>query len=86
MVPKIFCAFLPVKQLQHEICASRCNMPPYSACREQRRTGLSGGIKTKHQQAHFLAAEDLGQGAGECGAHGGVCFVVVLWSVVAIMV
>ena len=53
---------------------------PYSACREEsRRTGLSGGIKTKHQQAHFLAAEDLGQGAGESGAHGCVCCVVVLW-------
>jgi hypothetical protein len=40
------------------------------------RTGLSGGVKTKHQQAHFLAAEDLGQRARECGAHG-EC--VVLW-------
>ena len=50
---------------------------PYSACRGG-RTGLSGGVETKHQQAHFLAAEDLGQGARECGAHGGV-LCVVLW-------
>lgn len=26
----------------------------------KRRTGLSGGVETKHQQAHFFAAEDLG--------------------------
>jgi hypothetical protein len=27
---------------------------------ERRRTGLSGSVETKHQQAHFFAAEDLG--------------------------
>jgi hypothetical protein len=26
----------------------------------RRRTGLAGGVETKHQQAHFFAAEDLG--------------------------
>ena len=50
---------------------------PYSAYeRAYGRTGLSGGVKTKHQQAHFLAAEDLGQRARERGAHS-EC--VVLW-------
>lgn len=38
--------------------------------RDRRLTGLSGGVKTQHQQAHFLAAKDLGQRTRECGAHG----------------
>ena len=43
--------------------------PPSEDC--EGRTGLAGSVQTKHQQAHFLAAEDLGQRARECGAHGG---------------
>lgn len=62
----------------HKTCASRSTCP-YSACGlADGRTGLSGGIETKHQQAHFLAAEDLGQGARECGAHGECMCCVVL--------
>lgn len=53
---------------------TRSNAPreyscPYTGRTLLRRTGLSGCIKTQHQQAHFLAAEDLGQRTGECGAH-----------------
>lgn len=34
---------------------------PLLWCWERRRpTGLAGSVETKHQQAHFFAAEDLG--------------------------
>ena len=61
---------------RHAPCGVTC---PLFGLQRSRHTGLSGGIETKHQQAHFLAAEDLGQGARECGAHGVLCCCGVLW-------
>jgi hypothetical protein len=33
-------------------------------------SGLSGGIKTEHEQAHFLRSEDLTHHLGELASHG----------------